>query len=155
MKKIISVVLALVMMMLVCVPAFATKELNATANSGDTTVKVDGSSMGEGTYTVTIPAAVNLTWGDTTKEDSYSITSQVQTAKRVKVTLEKTKDLTNAANETIAFAVADDTTGVAEKAVVTGEAHKFNITIDAGAWTAASIADYEGTITFKAELVDA
>ena len=69
--------------------------------------------------------------------------------------LAKAKDLTNAANETIEFAVADATTGIANSAVVNSEAHTFNLTIDAGEWAAASIAAYEGTITFTAELVDA
>ena len=155
MKKIISVVLALVMMMAICVPAFAAT-LNATTQSGNSTVLVDGvSDKGDGTYSVEIPASVDLTWGDTTKAGEYKITSQVQTDKRVKVTLAKAKDLTNAANETIEFAVADATTGIANSAVVNSEAHTFNLAIDAGEWAAASIAAYEGTITFTAELVDA
>lgn len=155
MKKLISVVLALVMMMAICVPAFAAT-LNATTQSGNSTVLVDGvSDKGDGTYSVEIPASVDLTWGDTTKADEYKITSQVQTEKRVKVALAKAKDLTNAANETIEFAVADATTGIANSAVVNNEAHTFNLTIDASEWAAASIAAYEGTITFTAELVNA
>lgn len=155
MKKLISVVLALVMMMAICVPAFAA-ELNATTQSGNSTVLVDGvADKGDGTYSVEIPASVDLTWGDTTKADEYKITSQVQTEKRVKVALAKAKDLTNAANETIEFAVADATTGIANSAVVNNEAHTFNLTIDASEWAAASIAAYEGTITFTAELVNA
>lgn len=155
MKKIISIALALVMMMAVCVPAFA-GTLNATTQSGNSTVLVDGiTDKGNGTYSVEIPASVDLIWGDTTKEGTYKITSQVQTDKRVKVTLSKAKDLTNAANETIEFAVADATTGLANSAVVNNEPHAFNLTIDASEWAAASIATYEGTITFEAELVNA
>ncbi len=157
MKKILAMAMALVMMMSICVPAFAAT-LDASANTGSATVQVDGvTDMGDGTYSVEIPASVDLTWGDTTKAGEYKITSQVQTAKRVKVTLAKDKDLTNTgdATETIEFAVADATTGIAAAAVVNAEAHTFNLTIDAGEWTAASIAAYEGTITFEAELVDA
>ena len=155
MKKVISVVLALVMMMAVMVPAFAAT-LDVNTQSGNSTVLVDGiTDKGDGTYSVEIPASVDLIWGDTTKEGTYKITSQVQTDKRVKVTLSKAKDLTNAANETIEFAVADATTGIANSAVVNNEAHAFNLTIDASEWAAASIATYEGTITFAAELADA
>ncbi len=155
MKKVISVVLALVMMMAVMVPAFAAT-LDVNTQSGNSTVLVDGiTDKGDGTYSVEIPASVDLIWGDTTKEGTYKITSQVQTDKRVKVTLAKAKDLTNAANETIEFAVADATTGIANSAVVNNEAHTFNLTIDASEWAAASIATYEGTITFEAELVNA
>ncbi|MBQ3523743.1 MAG: hypothetical protein IJA43_04730 [Clostridia bacterium] len=155
MKKVISVVLALVMMMAVMVPAFAAT-LDVNTQSGNSTVLVDGiTDKGDGTYSVEIPASVDLIWGDTTKAGEYKITSQVQTDKRVKVTLAKAKDLTNAANETIEFAVADATTGIANSAVVNNEAHTFNLTIDASEWAAASIATYEGTITFTAELADA
>lgn len=155
MKKVISVVLALVMMMAVMVPAFAAT-LDVNTQSGNSTVLVDGvKDKGDGTYSVEIPASVDLIWGDTTKAGEYKITSQVQTDKRVKVTLAKAKDLTNAANETIEFAVADATTGIANSAVVNNEAHAFNLTIDASEWAAASIATYEGTITFTAELADA
>lgn len=155
MKKIISIALALVMMMAVMIPAFAAT-LDVNTQSGSSTVLVDGvADKGDGTYSVEIPASVDLTWGDTTKAGEYKITSQVQTAKRVKVTLAKAKDLTNDANETIEFAVADATTGVANSAVVNNEIHAFNLTIDASEWASASIAAYEGTITFTAELVDA
>lgn len=157
MKKILSIAMALVMMVAVMVPAFAA-ELNASSNTGSATVQVDGiTDKGDGTYSVEIPASVDLIWGDTTKAGEYKITSQVQTDKRVKVTLSKAKDLTNTgdATETIEFAVADATTGVASAAVVNAEAHAFNLTIDASEWTAASIAKYEGTITFEAELVNA
>ena len=155
MKNFISVVLALVMMMAVMVPTFAAT-LDANTQSGSSTVLVDGiTDKGEGTYSVEIPASVDLTWGDTTKAGEYKITSQVQTDKRVKVSVTKEKDLTNAANETIEFAVADATTGVATSAVVNEEAHAFNLTINASEWATASIAAYEGTITFEAEIVDA
>lgn len=155
MKKVISVVLALVMMMAIMVPAFAAT-LDVNTQSGNSTVLVDGiTDKGDGTYSVEIPASVDLIWGDTTKAGEYKITSQVQTDKRVKVTLAKAKDLTNAANETIEFAVADATTGIANSAVVNNESHTFNLTIDASEWAAASIATYEGTITFTAELADA
>ena len=155
MKNFISVVLALVMMMAVMVPAFAAT-LDVNTQSGSSTVLVDGiTDKGDGTYSVEIPASVDLTWGDTTKAGEYKITSQVQTDKRVKVSVSKEKDLTNAANETIEFAVADATTGVATSAVVNEEAHAFNLTINASEWATASIAAYEGTITFEAEIVDA
>ncbi len=157
MKKIISVVLAFVMMMAVMVPAFAAT-LDASSTSGNATVLVDGvTDKGEGIYSVEIPASVDFTWGDAEKAGEYAITSQVQTNKRVQVTVAKTKELTNEndATETITFSVAD-AISKATKAVVNAEAHGFKLIIDDTArWTTASIAKYEGTITFEAELVDA
>ncbi len=157
MKKIISVVLALVMMMAVMVPAFA-ENIVSPDTTGNAIVLVDGvTDKGEGSYTVSIPASVDFKWNDAETTGAYTITSQVQTNKRVQVTVTKTKDLTNEndATETIAFSVAD-ATSKATSAVVNAEAHAFKLTIDdTTRWTTASIAKYEGTITFEAELVDA
>ena len=154
MKKIIAIVMALVMMMAVAVPAFA-GELNSTVNNGDTTVIVDGkSNIGDGTYSVTIPATVNLTWGND-GADEYSITSQLVSGKRVKVTLAKSKDLTSDANNVIAFTATDATDGKSAAEVVKDEVHAFNITIADGAWEAVPYDVYEGQISFSSSVVDA
>ena len=157
MKKIISIVMAVVMMMAVMVPVFAAN-LTINNTSGEATVKVDGiDDMGEGSYTVSIPATIDVLWGKDGL-DSYYITNQIQTGKKVKVTLANTKDLTNVndANETIVFEVADQTDGLsASSVVIDKEEHKFDITIAADEWAKASISDYSGTITFTSEIVDA
>ncbi len=154
MKKIIAIMMALVMMMAIAVPAFA-GTLNSAANTGDTTVIVDGTQgIGDGTYSVTIPATVNLTWGND-GADEYSITSHLVSGKRVKVTLAKSKDLTSAANNVIEFTAADATTGLSAAEVVTDEAHAFDITITSGAWDAVPYDVYEGLISFSSEVVDA
>ena len=159
MKKIISIVMAVVMMMAVMVPVFAGELTQETGKqSGEATVKVDGiADMGEGSYTVSIPATIDVLWGKD-GSDSYYITNQLQTGKKVKVTLANTKDLTNVndANETIVFEVADQTDGLsASSVVIDKEEHKFDITIAADEWAKASISDYSGTITFTSEIVDA
>ena len=157
MKKIISVVLALVMMMAVMVPAFAA-DIVSPDTTGNAIVSVDGvASEGAGSYTVSIPASVNFNWKDVETTGTYTIKSQVQTNSRVQVTVTKSKDLTNIndATETIAFSVAD-ATSKATKAVVTAEQHSFKLTIDnTNDWQTKTIAKYEGTITFEAELVNA
>lgn len=158
MKKIIALAMALVMMMAIAVPAFA-GQLNASVQSGETTVVVDGTNGGtnEGTYSVTIPAAINLNWNDTEASDLYVINSQLTTGNVVKVTLQKAKDLTNTTNgtETIPFTVTDTTNGKARDEVVVNEEHKFDLAIDEDDWKKVSIAAYEGTITFGAEVVAA
>ncbi len=154
MKKIIAIMMALVMMMAIAVPAFA-GTLNSAANTGDTTVIVDGTQgIGDGTYSVTIPATVNLTWGND-GADEYSITSHLVSGKRVKVTLAKSKDLTSAANNVIEFTATDATNGISATEVVTDEAHAFDITITSGAWDAVPYDVYEGLISFSSEVVDA
>ena len=80
MKKVISVVLALVMMMAVMVPAFAAT-LDVNTQSGNSTVLVDGiTDKGDGTYSVEIPASIDLIWGDTTKAGEYTVTLALKDA---------------------------------------------------------------------------
>ncbi len=154
MKKIIAIAMALAMMMAICVPAFAA-DLNATTSNGDTTVIVDGTGVQNGgEYTVTIPASVNLTWGND-GADEYVVNSQLLTGKRVKVTLAKSVDLTSAAGEVIPFTATDATTGISADEVVVDEAHAFDITVEADAWTAVPYDVYEGQISFTSEVVDA
>ena len=158
MKKILAIAMAIVMMMAIAVPAFAAIEYENNGGEGSTTtVKVNGiDDMGDGTYTVAIPAQITLSW-DSDGEDEYYITSQVQTDKRVQVTVAKSQDLVNGtdASETISFEAVDSTDGKADAAVVNDEEHKFAIDVDDNAWATASIADYTGYITFTATLVNA
>lgn len=155
MKKILALVMALVMMMAIAVPAFAAT-LDGVTDAGDTTVIVDGTDGGnyEGTWSVTIPATVNLTWGQN-GADQYTITSQLASDKRVQVTLAKSVDLTSEADKVIPFTATDATTGLSASEVVTDEAHAFNITVEADAWAAVPYDLYEGQISFAAEVVDA
>ncbi len=155
MKKIIAIVMALVMMMAVAVPAFAA-ELTDAANNGDTLVVVDGTAgnIGDGTYTVTIPAVVNLTWGND-GSDEYQIDCQLLTGKRVKVEIAGVEALKSAAGNEIVFAAADTTTGLSASEVVTDEAHAFEITVDENAWNAVPYDVYEGSISFASSVVDA
>lgn len=155
MKKILALVMAVVMMMAISVPAFAAT-LDGATDAGDTTVIVDGTDGGnyEGTWSVTIPATVNLTWNNN-GADEYSITSQLVSGKRVQVTLAKSKDLTSAENNVIPFTATDATTGLSASEVVADEVHAFNITVEADAWAAVPYDLYEGQISFAAEVVDA
>ncbi len=154
MKKILAIMMAIVMMMAIAVPAFA-GTLNSATNAGDTTVIVDGTAgVGDGTWSVTIPATVNLTWGQNGSDD-YEITSQLVSGKRVQVTLAKSKDLTSDAGEVIVFTATDATNGKSAAEVVTDEAHAFDITVADGAWDAVPYDVYEGQISFTAEVVDA
>ena len=153
MKKILALVMAIVMMMAIAVPAFAST-LNSATQAGDTTVIVDGTSgVGDGTWSVTIPAAVNLTWGNDGAGE-YSITSQLVTGKRVQVTLAKSVDLTAGAN-VIPFTATDATDGKSDAEVVADEVHAFNITVNSAEWLDVPYDVYEGQISFTAEVVDA
>ena len=153
MKKILAIAMAIVMMMAIAVPAFA-GEISVSGNSGDTEVKVAGSTA-TSSFLVEIPAEVNLNWGNN-GTGTYKITSQLETGKVVKVGATVAQVLTSATNETIVFTLAGDVTDVkAASEVVNEEAHNFEVVVAADAWAAASIADYVGKITFTAEVVAA
>ena len=86
MKKIISIVLALVMMMAVTVPAFA-EVVNTDGVVGNTAYVETSYTESDTSYTVTIPATQYVTWGDETAtyDVSYSVTSQLLVGASIKV----------------------------------------------------------------------
>lgn len=160
MKKVISLVMALVMMMAIMVPAFAA-ELNASVQSGEATVKTDTSAItGDGTYTVTYPATMNIVWNTVTTNFSYSVDSNLRTGKCVQVVVADTGDglnMLNATNATLAYTLAGTTTAKTTSPVVTAENTTFtySIVVEESAWNAAAIDEYKDTLTFTATVVDA
>lgn len=159
MKKVLSLALALVMMFAVCIPAFAI-DLNAGSNMGKTDVIVDGiRDMGEGTYTVTIPAEVEINWGDQLTDIDYSIFCQLQTGKKVTVSVSSADayTMTNNANTAILKYSLSDTTYTTTKSVVlesAPEKAKAKVIIAEDDWNNASIDNYRGTLTFTAGLTN-
>lgn len=158
MKKVISLVMALVMMMAVMVPAFAA-ELNATTQSGTATVVTDTSAItGDGTYTVTYPATMNIVWSTTTTNFEYKVTSQLKTGKLVNVTVADTGDglnMVNAANATLAYTLGGTVNGTTTAPVVTDATFNYSINVETTAWNAAAIDTYSDTLTFTSTVVDA
>ena len=158
MKKVISLVMALVMMMAVMVPAFA-EELNANVQSGEATVQTDTSAItGDGTYTVTYPATMNIVWSTATTNFDYKVTSNLRTGKAVQVVVADTGDglnMVNATNATLAYTLGGTTTGKTTGPVVTDATFSYSINVDSAAWAAAAIDTYSDTLTFTSTVVDA
>lgn len=160
MKKVISLVMALVMMMAIMVPAFAA-ELNATTQSGTAQVVTDTSAItGDGTYTVTYPATMNIVWNTVTTNFSYSVDSNLRTGKAVQVVVADTGDgfnMLNATNATLAYTLTGTTTAKTTSPVVKAENATFaySIVVEESAWNGAAIDEYKDTITFTATVVDA
>ena len=158
MKKVISLVMALVMMMAVMVPAFAA-ELNANVQSGEATVITDTSAItGDGTYTVTYPATMNIVWGTTTTNFDYKVTSQLKTGKLVNVVVADTGDglnMVNADNATLAYTLGGVVNGTTTNPVVTDATFNYSINVETSAWDAAAIDTYSDTLTFTSIVVDA
>ncbi len=161
MKKILAIVMALVMMMAICVPAFAA--VTGGSNSGSDTIintdtKKDTDDDGIGDteaawYTVTIPATQTLAWETESKDIEYTVASQLKTGEAVKVTVDdadKAYKMTSAGGElkyslenatfTAPSAVYDDTASVTVKVALDD-------------WKSVAIDSYTDTLTFTAEIV--
>lgn len=159
MKKVFSLALAFVMICAVCVPACAkTQYENGTAGSY-TDVIVDGiKDMGEGTYTVTIPAEVQIPWEQEVTDVEYSVFCQLQTGKLVKVTVESADNgtMTNTAQTaTLKYSLSDTTYTTTKSVILASNPEKsaVKVNIPEAVWKGASIDKYSGTLTFTAELV--
>ncbi len=157
MKKIIAIVMALVMMMAVTVPALAA-ELNAGNTASDAIVKTNTSSVvGEGDYTVTYPATMDIIWETESTQFTYSVTSQLRAGKCVSVTVAD-KDagyvMTNATGAELAYSLSGTTNGKTTAPVVNGASFNFNVDVAPLVWDAAAIDEYKDTLTFTSAVVE-
>lgn len=161
MKKVISLVIAFVMLFAVCVPAFAEeKEISKdTAQTDKVEVKTNIDKVTEGyTYTVSIPADVQIPWNDTAeKEVNYTVTSQLLLGDQLTVAV--------AADDAGAMkAVGTDKT--LTFALNNGEAATFHEvndeaspvtkpTVRIASFAGVPIAEYVGTMTFTVTYIPA
>ena len=95
MKKVLSLVLAVILMFTICTPVFA-------ARVGNTPVTVDGTIVGA-SFTVTIPATVTLPWETEEKNIKYTVACQLKTGDVVKVTVDDVSIAAARINETERF----------------------------------------------------
>lgn len=88
MKKIIAIIMALVMMMAITAPAYATDiSGNSTAQGSNGSAVVSTTYADtDWSYTVTIPADLEIGWKDKEEKDmSYTVTSQLLVGAQLKV----------------------------------------------------------------------
>lgn len=161
MKKILAIVMALVMMMAICVPAFAavtggSNAGNDTIINTDTKKDTDGDGIGDtevAWYTVTIPATQTLAWETESKDIEYAVASQLKTGEAVKVTVadaDAAYKMTSAGGE-LAYTL-ENATFTAPSAVYDG-AVSVTVKVALNEWKSAAIDNYTDTLTFTAEIV--
>ncbi len=166
MKKIIAIVMALVMMMAVTVPAFAadtiiTKDDPAADAEGKQTAGADVVTTFDATndwsYTVTIPADINVSWGDTTEKNmTYSVESQllIGASLDISAVVNNNGDMTNpdttetltlniTGGDTVHFAEVNPANTTAPN-VVGGE----NVKVAIESFDGKPVGTYTGTLTF-------
>ena len=151
MKKIFTLILAIALMASLSVTAFAA---NTTGGNADITTSIDP------TYTVTIPADVNVAFNAT--ETSFGtievVASQIHPDKCIKVALATDKELNNAIDNTkvIPYAIKDSEGAAFTSAtyLTEGDKTELSIHITANDWNAAYAGDYSDTVTFTVSYED-
>ena len=165
MKKAISAILALVMLTVLCVPAFAAN-ITTNGGTGDSIVKTRTTTAGGDSaekFTVSIPAETTIPWLTTTAYNiSYDVESHLAYGKHLTVTVAD-KDGQNKMLYTPEPGVTLElpytlgaTTYTAAGPVVNPAANvAATITVDAKDWNNAIIGEYADTLTFTVNVVTA
>ena len=162
MKKIVSILLAVMMIAAIAVPSFAVDPITITEKSDPKHAEVQVKTMitdkdnnDPENYTVTIPAEITVAWNDTTAQDaSYTVDSQLKLGAKLKVSA-AAKDagkMTNAATDKfLTFTVAG---GDAAEYTELNTAVKSSTTVTIADFNA-PIAEYVGHMTYTVEYVAA
>lgn len=151
MKKLFAVVLTFALLASLSVTAFAA---NTTGGDADITTSIAP------TYTVTIPADVNVAFNATeTAFGTIEVTaSQIHPDKCIKVALATDKELNNAIDNTkvIPYAIKDSEGAEFNSAtyLTEGDKTELSIHITANDWNAAYAGDYSDTVTFTVSYED-
>ena len=166
MKKVLSVVLALCLTLLMCVPAFAA-DITLTQDTADSaTVTVQTSDWEDAArFTVTIPATVTIPWGGTSAENggdtfTWSYESQLLNGQHLEMWLDKSAGALTAQGSvfsldyTLGGSVPVETAKFCTAGPVASGSQTTSISIAASQWAAAAFAAYSDTLTFTVEVSD-
>ena len=151
MKKLFALILTVCLLASMSVTAFAA---NTTGGEADISTSIDP------TYTVTIPADVNVQFNAT--ETAFGAieveASQIHPNKCIKVALTTDNELNNAIDNTKVFPYAIKDSEGAEFTSATylteGDKTELSIHITANDWNAAYAGDYSDTVTFTVSYED-
>ena len=151
MKKLFAIVLTFALMLSLSVTAFAA---NTTGGEADITTSIAP------TYTVTIPADVNVQFNATeTAFGTIEVTaSQIHPDKCIKVELTSDGKLENSidATKVIPYAIKDSTGAAFTSAtyLTEGDKTELSIHITANDWKTAYAGEYSDTVTFTVSYED-
>lgn len=160
MKKIVSILLAVMMIAAIAVPSFAAtiteKSDPKTADVQVMTKTTDKDNNDPENYTVTIPAEITVAWNDTTAQDaSYTVDSQLKLGAKLKVSAAANDagKMTNAAatDKFLTFTVAG---GEVAEYPELNTAVKSSTAVTIADFNA-PIAEYVGHMTYTVEYVAA
>lgn len=158
MKKIISVILAVLMLACVCVPSFAaTITADGSSTSIVKTKTVDEGGDSAENFTVTIPATTEIPWGKASTDLQYSVESHLAYGKKLSVNVAGNGVMTytvGADAMTLAYSLGGDDSFLAAGPVVYPAADKtLSVNVTDNAWKTAVVGEYQDTLTFTVAVV--
>ena len=165
MKKAISAILALVMLTVLCVPAFAAN-ITTDGGTGDSIVKTRTTTAGGDSaenFTVSIPAETTIPWLTTTAYDiAYTVESHLAYGKHLTVTVADSDGqnkmlYTPEAGVTLELPYTLGATAYTAASPVVNPAANVaaTITVAENDWNNAIIGEYADTLTFTVNVVTA
>ena len=165
MKKAISAILALVMLTVLCVPAFAAN-ITTDGGTGDAIVKTRTTTAGGDSaenFTVSIPAETTIPWLTTTAYDiAYTVESHLAYGKHLTVTVADSDGqnkmlYTPEAGVTLElpYTLGATTYTAASPVVNPAATVAATITVAENDWNNAIIGEYADTLTFTVNVVTA
>ena len=165
MKKAISAILALVMLTVLCVPAFAAN-ITTDGGTGDSIVNTRTTTAGGDSaenFTVSIPAETTIPWLTTTAYDiAYTVESHLAYGKHLTVTVADSDGqnkmlYTPEAGVTLELPYTLGATAYTAASPVVNPAANVaaTITVAENDWNNAVIGEYADTLTFTVNVVTA
>lgn len=156
MRKLFSVWLCAVLLCALTLPVFAANPItNATENNGSAIVKTDTTSVGAGSFSVSIPADMTVIWGAQQSNFNYTVDSQLAVGKLLNVSVAPTAGVMRYNALELPYTLTGDTNFTTVAQVVTALKKTVAVNISAADWNTAAIAEYQDTVTFTATIIDA
>lgn len=170
MKKILAIVMAIVMMMAVAVPAFAAEtatNITKTDPTPDATGKQTGTAVvktvyNENTdwsYTITIPADMEIAWNDDgVKNMTYYVESQLLIGASIKVSVVGNDKLTASSGDELAYTLTGG--GEVEFGAVNAKnttapnvTNGTNVQVKIPSFAGVPVGTYSDTLTYTVEYI--
>lgn len=154
MKKIVSIILAVLMLASICVPSFAA-DITTNGGTGDAIVKtktVDEAGENAEKFIVSIPATTEIPWGKDSQALTYSVESHLGYGKKLTVNVSGHDVMTytvGADSMTLDYTLGGATAFTARGPVVYPAVEQtINVNVAERAWKSAVVGEYQDTLTF-------
>lgn len=153
MKKIVSIIIAALMLASICVPSFAA-DITTNGGTGDAIVKtktVDEAGENAEKFIVSIPATTEIPWGKDSQALTYSVESHLGYGKKLTVNVSGHGVMTytvGADSMTLDYTLGGATAFTAGPVVYPAAEQTINVNVADRAWKSAVVGEYQDTLTF-------